>query len=238
MILHTKTIGAGEPILFLHTGLQTGETDFLEQQAYFKESYQVVVPDLRGHGQSTSDELNNFLSDSVKDVHETLEALELPRVHVVGCSLGGMVALQFARAYPAQVKSVTLSGITAEKPHDWLALHEEDVAHQQQLLQDEKMVAYMNQLHRGTNWRIFLDLAQDPDWYPFNETEDISDLEPPVFFLVGEAQTGEVASASIYQKQLPHIHVGIVPFAGHNVHLEQTEMYTRLLEHFFNSLEE
>lgn len=36
MILHTEVIGMGEPVIFLHTGLQTGNTDYEYQSEYFK----------------------------------------------------------------------------------------------------------------------------------------------------------------------------------------------------------
>ncbi len=56
MILHTKVIGEGEPVIFLHTGLQTGETDFVYQQNKLQDSYKVILPDLRGHGESKVEE--------------------------------------------------------------------------------------------------------------------------------------------------------------------------------------
>ena len=49
LILHTEIIGEGEPLVFLHTGLQTGMTDFNYQREYFKNKYKVILPDLRGH---------------------------------------------------------------------------------------------------------------------------------------------------------------------------------------------
>ncbi|WP_404451516.1 hypothetical protein LG329_14425 [Virgibacillus necropolis] len=45
MILHTEIYGTGEPLVFLHTGLQTGTTDFEQQTEYFKQNYQVILPD-------------------------------------------------------------------------------------------------------------------------------------------------------------------------------------------------
>src|SRR5699024_10290782 len=57
VILHTETIGSGEPLVILHTGLQTGKTDFQAQKEKFKQSYRVILPDLRGHGSSISNEI-------------------------------------------------------------------------------------------------------------------------------------------------------------------------------------
>ncbi|MFJ5770987.1 alpha/beta fold hydrolase [Psychrobacillus sp. NPDC093180] len=57
MLLHTNIMGDGEPIVFLHTGLQTGMTDFEFQREYFSKDYKIVLPDLRGHGQSFTNEI-------------------------------------------------------------------------------------------------------------------------------------------------------------------------------------
>ncbi|MGP4080896.1 alpha/beta fold hydrolase [Pseudalkalibacillus sp. R45] len=50
MRLHTVVAGEGEPIVFLHTGLQTGLTDFAAHLEFFKNNNQVILPDMRGHG--------------------------------------------------------------------------------------------------------------------------------------------------------------------------------------------
>lgn len=53
MILHANISGAGEPIVFLHSGGMTGLTEFEEQTEFFKkESYKIIRPDLRGHGKT------------------------------------------------------------------------------------------------------------------------------------------------------------------------------------------
>ena len=71
MILHTEVLGDGEPLVFLHTGLQTGKTDFEYQRDYFRNSYKVILPDLRGHGKSITNDITNFFEDSAIDLEET-----------------------------------------------------------------------------------------------------------------------------------------------------------------------
>ncbi|WP_369903297.1 alpha/beta fold hydrolase [Bacillus manliponensis] len=75
MILHTEVLGDGEPIVFLHTGLQTGLTDFEYQREYFKGKYKIILPDLRGHGNSVENDFTNFFEDSALDIAETLNNL-------------------------------------------------------------------------------------------------------------------------------------------------------------------
>ncbi|WP_228409471.1 alpha/beta fold hydrolase [Radiobacillus deserti] len=81
--MHTEVFGAGEPIAFLHTGLQTGLTDFEYQREYFKEKYKVILPDLRGHGKSVEEDLTNFYKGSAKDIVDTLINLEVDSAHIV-----------------------------------------------------------------------------------------------------------------------------------------------------------
>lgn len=119
MILHTEEMGTGEAMVFLHTGLQTGLTDFEYQREFFKSSFQVVLPDLRGHGKSVSNNLSNFFEDAAMDLFDTLEKKEMESVHIIGASLGALVGLFFSKRFPKKVKSLTLSGITPGKPENW-----------------------------------------------------------------------------------------------------------------------
>ncbi|WP_430788064.1 alpha/beta fold hydrolase [Virgibacillus flavescens] len=123
MILHTETVGEGEPLVFLHTGLQTGTTDFEHQTTYFKRDYKVILPDLRGHGKSASADLSNYFQDSADDLAETIDNLGLGSAHIVGCSLGSLISIFFAKKYPGKVKSLTLSGVTSGRPKEWIDMH-------------------------------------------------------------------------------------------------------------------
>ena len=59
-------------MVFLHSGLQTGDTDFEFQKEYFAKKYQLISPDLRGHGHSFSEDLHNYFEDAALDLLETL----------------------------------------------------------------------------------------------------------------------------------------------------------------------
>ena len=127
VLLHTEILGDGEPIVFLHSGLQTGLTDFEYQREFFKQNYKVILPDLRGHGKSVENNFSNFLADSAMDLEETLTNLHVNAAHIVGCSLGALVGLSFAKKFPEKVKSLTISGVLAQKPDNWSEMHKEDV---------------------------------------------------------------------------------------------------------------
>lgn len=237
MILHTEQSGSGEPIVFLHTGLQTGLTDFTTQREHFQDNFNVIAPDLRGHGQTVSDDLANYFHDSATDLHETLLHLNIEAAHIVGCSLGALVGLVFAKKCPTQVLSLTLSGITPKKPENWAEIIAEDMAHQARMLKNEEVTSYFDQVHTG-DWRKTLDISQVSDWYPFDETGDLSMLKMPVLYLVGEGHAHEKSGTLIYPETNENIHVAIIPFASHNVHLEQPEIYTQIVETFIKKTNE
>ena len=236
MILHTTVLGNGEPLVFLHTGLQTGATDFLYQRDYFKGSYKVILPDLRGHGFSPNTDLSNFFEDSAHDLVETLNQLEADAIHIVGCSLGALVGLVFAKRFPEKVRSLTLSGILSERPSNWSELHKEDVKSQSELLRNDSAVEYFDSIHKA-DWRNSLALAKDENWYPFQETKDLDGISSPVLYMVGEGNRTETKGALTYPSMQKNVHVSIIPFASHLVHSDQPELYSKILEKFLTSVD-
>jgi 3-oxoadipate enol-lactonase len=85
-----------------------------------------IVPDLRGHGYSDRPAIFR-IGDCARDLCNMLDHLDLQRTHLVGVSMGGMVAQRFVVDYPeraiSQVLVDTLSGATrpVERFNAWLA---------------------------------------------------------------------------------------------------------------------
>jgi pimeloyl-ACP methyl ester carboxylesterase len=233
LILHTEIFGEGESVLFLHTGLQSGLTDFEYQRDYFKKDFRVIVPDLRGHGKSVENDFSNYFEDCAADLAETLTYHKLDRVHLVGCSLGALVGLKFAKVYPDKIATLTLSGILAEKPENWVEMNNLQVEQQREFLKNEQAVQYYDKLH-SSDWKQFIYMGEDPNWYPFHDTTDIKGLSKPTLLLVGEGNKYETAGVQIYPQMNEQVHVSIIPFASHMVHYEQPEIYTQILEKFIN----
>ena len=235
MILHTDVSGEGEPVVFLHTGLQTGETELEIQKEYFNQDNLVILPDLRGHGKSVAEDFTDYFAQTAIDLSETMDDLKIQPAHIAGCSLGGLTALMFAKEYPEKTKSLTLSGIMAEKPSNWEELNRLDVENEEKMLEHRDTAAYFDRLHEG-NWRELLRLTQEESWYPFDETADLSMLGMPVLYIVGEKNMHEVKGTITYPKMNPNIHVATIPFAGHAVHLDQPEIYNKMLETFISKV--
>lgn len=237
MILHTESFGKGvEAIVFLHSGLQTGLSDFEYQRNYFKEHYRIILPDLRGHGDSVSTELDNIFERNAQDLAETLDQLGIETAHIVGASFGALVGIVFAKRFPSKVKSLAISGVTAEQPDNWEQLREQEARNQQQIFEYEETNAYFDQLHKG-DWRKLIALGQQRDWYPFEETKDLSAIAAPILYLAGEGNPNETKGVQYYPDKYDHLHVSVIPFASHLVHAEQAELHAKTFELFLSRID-
>lgn len=105
--------GSGEPIVFLHNGA-LGHRLWDYQIEHFAAAHRVVAPDFVGHGESDRPVGVYRADDFVGQVEHLADHLGLGRFHLVGCCLGGSVALEYARRCPARIR--TLSLITAATP--------------------------------------------------------------------------------------------------------------------------
>ncbi|MBX0358533.1 alpha/beta fold hydrolase [Halobacillus sp. Nhm2S1] len=236
MILHTDVVGDGEPLVFLHTGLQTGKTDFDKQGEYFSSKYQVISPDLRGHGESPSEDSDNYFNQAADDLAATLSSLGINHAHITGCSLGALLAIFLAKRHPEFVRTLAISGVTPLKPENWKSMNEEESKFRLNLLKDEETCAYFDSLH-GEGWQRFIHMGQDDDWYPFEAIRSIQTLTMPILYVIGEGLEHEVHGLMDYKEQSDSVHTAVLPFASHLVHTEQPDLYNKTLEVFLSNYE-
>ncbi len=82
-------------LLLIHGNTSSG-IFFLPLVETLKEEYNIIVPDLRGFGNSTYNQPIETFTDFSNDLFELLKALNINETHVLGWSLGGTIAMEFA----------------------------------------------------------------------------------------------------------------------------------------------
>jgi pimeloyl-ACP methyl ester carboxylesterase len=99
----------GVPVLLIHGNVSAARF-WEELMLALPETYHVVAPDLRGYGRSERAPLDatRGVRDFSDDLFALVEALGLDRPHVVGWSLGGNIAVQYAIDHPDALRSLTL----------------------------------------------------------------------------------------------------------------------------------
>lgn len=116
--LHYELAGEGEPVVLV-PGFVTTLRLFDGQMEALSRGHRAVRYDLRGQGESSAPADGYAVSDHARDLGALIEHLNLERVHLVGASLGGAIALHFALDYPQQVRSLTLAGAVVDGFSGW-----------------------------------------------------------------------------------------------------------------------
>ncbi|BBZ38649.1 alpha/beta fold hydrolase [Mycobacterium conspicuum] len=104
-----RIAGSGPAILLIH-GIGDNSTTWNAVQAKLAQRFTVIAPDLLGHGQSDKPRADYSVAAYANGMRDLLSVLEIERVTVVGHSLGGGVAMQFAYQFPHLVDRLILVG--------------------------------------------------------------------------------------------------------------------------------
>jgi esterase len=109
MKLYSRIEGSGFPLIILH-GLLGSSDNWRTISKRLSPSYKIYSVDLRNHGQSPHSEIMTYPA-MADDVRELLEIEKTPDCHLVGHSLGGKVAMQFAISHPDRVSKLAIVDI-------------------------------------------------------------------------------------------------------------------------------
>jgi len=107
---------AAEPLLLI-MGFSGNAAAWAPQVPTFAERYHVIAFDNRGAGRTSSPDGPYTIPQMAGDAAALLDHLGIDSAHVVGASMGGMIAQEFALRYPARVRSLVLACTTPGGPH-------------------------------------------------------------------------------------------------------------------------
>jgi len=102
-----EVAGEGEPLLWLHGAMGSGS----DWRFLFSEpppGYQIIAPDLRGHGASTNPSGEFTFRQAAADVLALLRHLNVPKVKAIGLSGGGIALLHMATSAPRVIEAMVV----------------------------------------------------------------------------------------------------------------------------------
>lgn len=245
--------GQGEAVVLLH-GFGLDHRSMAGLASKFSGRYKVILPDWRGHGASRCPARADlyryeFLRD---DLAALLDALKIDRVHLVGHSMGGQIALMLAVDQPDRVLSLTTLGSGACRPvtsesemHKWKAAAEYyETASAPRLLRALCAMSTVSESARekpplaqlfskARNGELaamirgaFLNVVG-------NESACAS-LKPPALIMAGVEDQDWFSAAERLGRLIPNSRWAAIPDAGHLPHLEQPETVSRLIGQFLD----
>ncbi|MFX1319165.1 MAG: alpha/beta fold hydrolase [Promethearchaeota archaeon] len=249
--LYVDKQGQGQPLVFIH-GWAASHRFWKYQIPYFAENHQVIAYDLRGHGDSEQPERGYQVSAHVDDLKILLAKYQIASPVLIGHSLGGMIALQFALDQSTIPRALVLVG-TSSHPVDSLKrsiqfsflrfiirLSRNRAAKftEKELFGpdvDPQLVEWVNAESLRTPTHVILEILQDVK--KFNLTARLSDLNIPVLIINGEFDSATTPnSATQMQQLLPQAQIQVVNGAGHNCMLEKPLAFNSILISFLGEL--
>lgn len=248
--------GAGEPVVLIHghsVDLRMWAAQWLALRAA---GLRVIRYDVRGHGRSSAPEGGYTWPVYAADLRALLDALGVATAHLVGFSMGGGIALQFALDHPQRVRSLVL--IDAAVPGFAYSTDFADtVAALVEAVRAEGWPAAAERLwlphplfdglrrHPAT-FQVVRDmvlafpardyLVDEPPPEGPEAIDRLAELRAPVLVLVGAEDLPDFRlAAELVAANAPHARLVVVPGAGHMLPLERPDEVNRLLRAFLRA---
>jgi len=125
--LYYEEHGSGEPLLCI-MGLAADSQAWVLQTPDFAKRHRTIIFDNRGVGRSSKPRGPYSIAQMADDAAGLLDALDIPRAHVLGVSMGGMIAQELALRHPARVRGLVLACTFPEPDAEVLAQRETGLA--------------------------------------------------------------------------------------------------------------
>lgn len=235
--------GKGTPLMLVH-GYPLDHTIWDEVAPLLEDDFDLILPDLRGFGESQTVETGYTLTDMAGDLAALLDHLGIEQTCIAGHSMGGYIALAFARAWPGRLHGLGLvaSQALADTPERRQARYEtaaailrngvgqvaEEMSHK--LTPDARVQAFVRGLIAAQS-PIGLAGALKAIAGREDATSFLSSFQFPVVIVHGDADAlVSVERAREVRAALPHAHLVEVPGGGHMPMLEAPQVTAQALK--------
>ncbi|MSP13768.1 MAG: alpha/beta fold hydrolase [Chloroflexi bacterium] len=230
-ILYYETFGRGRatrlPVVLIHGATGTGRSHWQMIAPLLARDYYVIVPDCRGHGQSTNPEHSYTFKQMAADTAGLVHALGYRRAHIIGHSNGGNVVLVTLMEHPEVVQTAVLQAANAYVSSDLVerepaVLDPERVARKDPRWMEE-MIALHGPTHGPDYWRDLLRLTleetiAEPNYSP----EELAQVTRPTLVIQGSVDgvNAPARHAQFIARHIPLAEQWLPAGIGHNVHQE------------------
>ncbi|HSS62612.1 MAG TPA: alpha/beta fold hydrolase [Candidatus Limnocylindrales bacterium] len=250
--IHYEREGEGLPVIFLHAGVADARMWEPQVEAFAKH-FDVIRVDRRGFGQS---DLPPGRWSPVADLLALMDHLDLKPAHLVGCSLGSMLAIDFVVQHPGRVSKLVSVGpgvggarfharypdlfqevLVAEESNDDDAINNAEMhlwldgprrAHGYVKEPLRSFFLEMNGSNFGRDW----DSAPTEDLDP-PAVERLHEITAPTLVIVGDEDVPSVFDAvELLMEKVSHARKAVIHDAAHLPSLEHPHEFNRIVQEF------
>ena len=248
-----EAAGAGPCVALIH-GFTLDARMWDDQVDALAQHRRVVRYDMRGFGQSAIPDRTSYTPAA--DLKALLEYLHIGTAAILGLSLGGGVALDFAVSYPESTRALILVDAavdgwewssewneqagavwTAGRESGSAAAKERWLAHPlfrpaRQKPEVARRLAHMVADYSGWHW-----LNKDPQQRPRPPTmQRLACITAPTLIVVGEQDVADFrAMADAFEQDIPHSRKVVMPGVGHMANMEDPERFNAIVGDFLDA---
>jgi pimeloyl-ACP methyl ester carboxylesterase len=250
-----EILGSGAPVVLLHPF--PSHHEFWNPVVTALESrYRLIVPDLRGHGDSEIGEGPALMSKHARDLTRVLDAAGMGKAVFVGCSIGGYILFEFWRRFRERVTALALCDTrpqadTAEARSNRLksaaaVLEQGTEAFLESMI--PKLVgrttastrpdvvagalAMMRKMSAEDISLVLRGMAERPD-----SVADLKTINVPTLIAIGEEDVlSTVADGELMRQNIAGSRLKVIPKAGHYAAWEQPETVGTVLRQFLDDV--
>lgn len=243
-----------DSILILH-GLFGSSKNWVSVSKHLSRYFNVYALDLRNHGDSPHSEIHS-IPEMAKDVEEFIQTHKLTNLHILGHSMGGLVAMYFDLHHQNLLKSLVIQDIA---PRNYPFIYENEIASMSFDLSlfrsraeiDEKMKEYvpdsfirqflqMN-LERTLDgkyvWKLNVNGIGKSDRVFLEQFENVSPSQTKSLFLLGGSSEYITESdRKLIGNLFPNARLETIPEGGHFIHFTHATNFLAHLDSFYNRL--
>jgi pimeloyl-ACP methyl ester carboxylesterase len=249
--MHYEIIGEGEPLLFIH-GLGSSGRDWEPQRSFFAPHFRVITFDARGHGQTDKPPGPYSLSQFVQDTAGLIQALNIAPTHVVGISMGGMIAFQLAVDTPHLLKTMVIvnSGpqLVAQSLTEklgfaqrWLMMRLFSMRKIGEILakrmfpkpDQAEIRKQFTERWAENDKRAYL--ASFQALIGWSVAEHLEEIHVPTLVIAGDEDYSPVAAKEAYVTRIPDARLVVIPDSRHATPVDQPELFNQALLEFLSS---
>ncbi len=253
MELYFQKTGQGQPLIMLH-GLFGMSDNWMSIARILKEHYTVYVIDQRNHGRSKHHEVFNYEA-MVDDLMQFMDTHQLKTIFLLGHSMGGKTAMQFAFDYPEKVEKLVVADISPAEynhKHDRLieVLLSVDLKKYQsrseirnalkEKMPDERIIAFLlKNLYwkdrSSLGWKANLEVIQDNLPEIFRALDNQEPFSKPTLFIKGsESHYITEDHIPLINKLFPKANIKTIDGTSHWLHAEKPKEFTKLVREFLS----
>ena len=228
-----------QSLLLLH-GAVGAASQLVSLQKQLSNNYDVHVLNFSGHGGEAMREESFSISLFAEEVRQYIDQKQLSKVGIFGYSMGGYVAMYFAKSYPDKVNRV----ITLATKFHW---DEKIAAREIQQLNPEKIAAKvpaftatLKERHAPNSWETVLEktatMLTALGKHNALQPDDYKNIETPCLVLLGDRDKMVTLEETIQTyKALPNAQMGVLPGTPHPVEQVNISMLSATIDIFLSS---